>query len=56
MTEDEEQYLTLLEEGDGRVDLQDNGYKKYPRVFFFEKQKLIREWAKAHPELTKDGN
>ena len=36
MTNEEEQYVTLFQEGDGRVDLQDNGYKKYSRVFFFQ--------------------
>jgi len=44
MNTQEEEYLTLFQEGDGRVDLQDNGYKKYPRVFFFQKEREVLDY------------
>jgi len=52
MNECEEQYLTLFQEGDGRVDLQDNGYKKYPRVFFFQMERDVLDYIAS---LTKGG-
>ena len=52
MTNEEEQYVTLFQEGDGRVDLQDNGYKKYPRVFFFQMERDVLDYIAS---LTKGG-
>jgi len=52
MNEAQEQYITLFQEGDGRVDLQDNGYKRYPRVFFFQKERAVLDYIAS---LTKGG-
>ena len=48
----DEQYITLFQEGDGRVDLQDNGYKRYPRVLFYQKERAVLDYIAS---LTKGG-
>ena len=44
MDEAQEQYITLFCEGDGRIDLQDNRHKKYPRVHFYQKERAVLDY------------
>jgi len=40
----DEQYTTLFCEGDGRIDIQDNGCASYPRVFFYQKEREVLDY------------